>query len=135
MSQQEKINAFLNGQAFAVVGASDDRKKFGNKVYRLYKRLGKAVYPVNPNARTVEGDQAYPDLHALPESVHGVSIITPPKVTETIIDQAISAGIEHIWMQPGAESDAGIQRAEQAGLNVIAGGACILAEHGFVDDE
>jgi predicted CoA-binding protein len=135
MSDREAISAFLDGETFAVAGASDDRSKFGNKVYRLYKRLGKAVYPVNPNARTVEGDQAYPDLTSLPEAVHGVSIITPPKITESIVEQAIAAGVQHIWMQPGAERDAAIERAEGAGLNVIAGGACILAEHGFVDDE
>ena len=133
MSTREKINAFLDGQTFAVAGASEDRSKFGNKVYRLYKRLGKTVYPVNPNAATVEGDRAYLDLQSLPAKVHGLSIVTPPAVTEKIIDQAIDAGIEHIWIQPGAEHGHAIRRAESKGLSVIADGACILAEHQSVD--
>lgn len=132
MTTQQSIQAFLDGGPFAVAGASDDQSKYGNKVYRLYKRLGQTVYPVNPNAQTVEGDRAYPDLNSLPEPVHGVSIVTPPKVTEQIVDQAIKAGVKHLWMQPGAESDAAIRKAEDNGLHVIADGACILAEHGAV---
>jgi predicted CoA-binding protein len=82
--------------------------------------------PVNPNADEVEGAKAYPNLASIPGGIHGVSIITPPPVTERVVSEAIERGIKHIWKQPGAESDAAISAAEAAGLNVIAGGPCVL---------
>ena len=84
----EQIAAFLAGDSFAVVGASRNRAKYGNKVLRSYRQAGRRVYPVNPHAREVEGQVCYPDLASLPEPVHGVSIITPPAVTERIVEQA-----------------------------------------------
>ncbi len=127
------IQQFLAGNAFAVAGASRDRSKYGNKVLRVYQQKNYQVYPLNPNAEEVEGLQAYPDLKSLPESVHGISIITPPDITESIVDEAIDLGISHIWMQPGAESPTAIQKAEQAGINLIAGGPCLLVVLGFRD--
>lgn len=126
MSTAEKIHAFLDGTPHAVVGASRDRSKYGNKVLRVFQQNGREVYPVNPQAKEVEGLACYPDLASLPKAVHGISIITPPHVTETIIEQAIDLGIQHVWMQPGAESERAVQRAENAGINFIAGGPCIL---------
>jgi predicted CoA-binding protein len=126
MDLDSKIKAFLNGTPFAVVGASQDRSKYGNKVLRVYQQNGLTVYPINPRAEEIEGLVCHPDLASLPEAVHGISIITPPAVTEKVIEEAQAAGIRHLWMQPGAESDRAVERAEAAGLNVIAGGPCIL---------
>ena len=126
MSTQDKIETFLAGKRFAVVGASSDRQKYGNKVLRAYMQNQLDAVPVNPNADEVEGRTAFPDLASLPEPVDGVSIITPPKVTEQVVSQAIELGINSIWMQPGAESAAAIEAAERAGANVIAGGPCLL---------
>ena len=87
-----------------------------------------AIYPVNPNYAELQGLPCHPDLASLPGSVHGVSIVTPPAVTARVLDEAVALGIRHVWMQPGAEDPAGIERAEQAGLSVIAWGPCILVE-------
>lgn len=126
MDQQQQIDAFLDGAAFAVVGASRDREKYGNKVLRAYLQNNLKVYPVNPSEEEIEGLRAYPDLASLPEPVHGISIVTPPEVTEKIVEQAAEAGIQHVWMQPGAASDDAVQRANQLGLNTIAAGPCAL---------
>ena len=126
MSTPENIRAFLDGSPHAVVGASRDRSKYGNKVLRAFLQNGREVFPVNPNATEVEGLTCYPDLASLPKAVHGVSIITPPQITETIIEQAGALGIKNVWLQPGAESDRAVARAEQLGMNVVAGGPCIL---------
>ncbi|MBI1754180.1 MAG: CoA-binding protein [Acidobacteria bacterium] len=130
---QQKINAFLEGGPFAVVGASADRAKFGNKVLRCYQQHGKEVYPINPKAPEVEGLRAYPSLAALPVKVPCVSVITPPAATEQVVREAAAAGARHIWMQPGAESEAAIRAAEAAGMSVIAGGACLLVALGYRD--
>jgi len=128
------IEQFFSSPAFAVVGASSNRKKYGNKVLRTYLQHAKKVYPVNPNEKIVEGVSCYPDLQSLPDSVKSISIITPPAVTEKIVQQAIAKKIENIWMQPGAESKAAIQACEQHGINVIAQGPCILVELGFEEN-
>lgn len=124
------IEAFLAAASFAVVGASDDPRKYGHKVYAVYLRHGRKAYPVNPKAQTVLGNPAYPDLSSLPEPVQAVSIITPPAVTEKVMEEILRLGIRHVWMQPGAESPDAVQKGLRAGLNVIHGGPCVLMELG-----
>jgi predicted CoA-binding protein len=122
----ERVRRFLDGGPHAVVGASRDRAKYGNKVLRAYLQDGRKAYPVNPNAEEVEGSKCFPDLAALPERVHGVSVITPPEVTESVVAEAARLGIAHLWLQPGAESEAALALAGAAGMSVIAGGPCLL---------
>lgn len=133
MHQDARIAAFLNGSPHAVAGASQDRAKFGNKVLRCYMQHGRRVFPINPTLPEVEGLAAYPSLDALPTPVHGLSIVTPPPITERLIEGAGRLGIRHIWMQPGAESRAAIAAAEKLGISVIAGGPCILVVLGYTD--
>ncbi len=128
---EQRIEQFLGGRPHAVVGASADRAKYGNKVLRVYQQSGRPAYPVNPGRERVERLRCYPDLAALPEPVHGISIITPPAVTAKVLDEARDLGIGHAWMQPGAEEPAAIERAREAGMNIIAGEACILVVLGF----
>ncbi len=135
MTTQEKIETFLAGKRFAVVGASRDRSKYGNKVLRVYQQNKRDVVPVNPKADELEGLQAYPDLASIPGTIDAVSIITPPPVTERVVSEAIERGIKNIWMQPGAESKAAIKAAEESGANVIAGGPCVLVALRYHEDE
>ena len=128
-----RIQAFLAADSFAVVGASVDRSKYGNKVLRCYQQHGRTVHPINPRADTVEGLKAYPSLAALPTPVPAISVITPPAITEQVVRDAAAAGVRHVWMQPGAESDAAIKAAEELGLSVIAGGPCLLVVMGYRD--
>ena len=74
-----------------------------------------------------------PSLRDLPVRVRGVSVITPPEVTESIVEQLPDAGAELVWMQPGAESPAAVARAGALGLTVIHGGPCLLVALGFRD--
>ena len=128
-----EIETFLAAKTFGVAGASPDREKYGNKVLRTYLQHGRSVVPIHPSQPEVEGEKAYRSIDEAPE-IESLSIITPPPVTEAIVDQAIQAGVKHLWMQPGAESDAAIERARQAGLTVIAGGPCLLVVLGFRDE-
>jgi len=125
------ISKFLNGSPFVVVGASTDRSKFGNQVLRAYLRYNRVVIPINPKEPEVEGLPAYTRLSEVSGPIHGISIVTPPKVTEGIIEQAGELGIKHVWIQPGAESDTAIRRANELGMNLIAGGPCLLIDIGL----
>jgi len=125
------IATFLAGGPFAVVGASRNRFKFGNQVLRSYLQAGRTAYPVNPTADAIEGHTCYPSLAALPEVPFGISIITPPPVTEAVVAEALELGIRQFWMQPGAESAAAQSQARNAGATVISGGPCLLVELGF----
>lgn len=126
MDLDGKLERFFAAGSFAVVGASDDASKYGNKVYRCYLDHKMKAFPVNPNAKTVMGNTAYPSLLQLPEPVDSVSIITPPAVTEKVVEDAIQCGVTNLWMQPGAENEKAIAKAEEHGLQVIHGGPCIL---------
>ncbi len=128
----ERIRAFLAAGPWAVVGASSERAKYGNKVLRCYLQNGKTpVYPVNPRATEVEGLAAFPGLAALPEPARAVSIITPPAITLGVVEEAARLGIAHLWLQPGAEDRRVLARAAELGLEPIAGGPCLLVVLGY----
>lgn len=132
MPHTSRIERFLAGTRFAVVGASRDRTKFGNRVLRCYAAHGFTVYAVNPREgeAELEGVPCVPDLASLPGPIDGLSIVTPPPVTEQLVEEAARLGIPRVWMQPGAESPAALRRAEELGLDPIAGGPCLLVELG-----
>lgn len=126
MELEQQIEQFLAGSPHAVVGASTDRTKYGNKVLRAFMQRDRLAFPVNPHATEIESLTAYSSLSDLPKEVHGISVVTPPSVTEQVVEQAVELGIQRVWMQPGAESDLAVELAEQNGMQVIANGPCIL---------
>jgi uncharacterized protein len=126
MTDQDKIARFLAGAPHAVVGASRNRSKIGNRVLHAYLQNQRPVYPVNPAAAEIEGLKSYRELSAISMPLHGVSVITPPHISESIVEQAGAIGVKNIWFQPGAESELATVRAQELGMNVIAGGPCIL---------
>ena len=122
----QQIETFLSAKAYAVAGASTNRAKYGNKVFRALVDSGRVVYPLNPIADEIEGHKAYASIADLPVVPESLSIITPPQVTRTVVADAIAAGVKNIWMQPGAEDESASQAAREAGLNVIDDGSCVL---------
>ena len=125
-SSMNNIEVFLKASTFAVAGGSQDRSKYGNKVFRAIIASGRTVYPLNPSAPEVEGHPAFASIANLPIVPESLSIVTPPHVTRDVIQQAIAAGVKNICMQPSAEDSKGSQAAREAGLNVIDDGSCIL---------
>ncbi len=128
-----EIERFFAVGAFAVVGASDDRTKYGNKVLRCYQQHGMPVVGVHPKRTEVEGAPCYAQLTAVPGTPRAVSIVAPPAAAPAIVADAIAAGCKHLWFQPGAEQAAAIATARAAGLEVIADGPCVLVALGFRD--
>ena len=120
------IESFLAAKTYAVAGASNRQHKYGNKVFRALLASGRETYPLNPVTDEIEGHRAYPSIADLPLVPEALSIITPPEVTRKVVADAIAAGVQHIWMQPGAEDEQASELAREAGINVIDDGSCIL---------
>jgi predicted CoA-binding protein len=127
----DPIARFLESTAYGVVGASSRRHKYGNKVLRCYQQNGRVAIPVNPHESEIEGTVCVPSISDLPGYVNSISVITPPAVTERVVQEAIRKGIENVWMQPGAESEASVEACLEAGINVIADGSCVLVVLGY----
>ena len=127
----DPIERFLQSRAYGVVGASPRRHKYGNKVLRCYQQNGRRAIPVNPHETEVEGAACVASVLDLPDDVKSISVITPPAVTERVVQDAIRKGIENVWMQPGAESEASVVACREAGINVIADGSCVLVVLGY----
>ena len=117
--KQRLISDFVGRRVWAVVGASQDRQKFGNRVFRSLRDSGYTVYPVNPTVGKVEGDRAYPTLADLPETPEVIDLVVPPAVTEQIVKEAGQLGLTRIWMQPGAESEAAIAYCQEHDIEVL----------------
>lgn len=123
--QQRLIADFVNRRRWAVVGASQDRSKFGNRVFRNLRDAGYQVYAVNPKGGEVEGVEAYRALDDLPESPEVIDLVVPPAVTEQVVKEAARLGISRVWMQPGAESEEAIAYCASHGIHVVHG-ACAM---------
>jgi len=106
-------------KSVAIIGASANREKFGNKAVRAYTMKGWKVFPVNPNESQIEGLQCYKSVSALPEKPDRVSIYLPPKVTHSIIPELNAAGIKEVILNPGAESDGLVAALEKAGIKPL----------------
>lgn len=111
----------------ALVGATENPRKYGSVIFRDLTRKGYTVYPVNPNRTEVHGHRAYPNLSALPDTPTIVNVVVPPHVTLTILDDAEREGLRHIWLQPGAESPAVMERLTQGPFDFLAD-TCIMVE-------
>ncbi|KAI0319014.1 NAD-P-binding protein [Amylostereum chailletii] len=122
---------FLSSPQYAVVGASKDQTKFGTKVLKWYQARDKTVTPVHPKESELEGLATVATLSALSNpSETSVSIITNPKITLGLLEQAKELSVPALWLQPGAEDAAVIEYVKNNGLadKVIYGGPCILVE-------
>ena len=128
---KKEIEEFLKASAFGVVGASSDRSKYGNRVLRCYQQHGLKAVPVNPKAVEIEGAACVASVANLPDEVTSISVITPPAITEQVVEQAAKKGIRNVWMQPGAESPRAVDFCRARGINVIADGSCILVVLGY----
>ena len=103
----------------AVVGASSDRRKFGNKALRAFQAEGHRVIPINPNESQVEGLSTYASVLDVPEPIDMATVYVPPDVGIGLLPEFEEKQIKEIWVNPGAEDDALIDEARRRKLNVI----------------
>ncbi len=125
MADQNQINDFLAQRVLAVAGVSRSGKKYGNRVFHDLIRKGYRIFAINPYASEIEGQPCAPDLASLPEPVGGVVAVVPPEITLRLVQDLKRAGIQRLWMQPGAESNDVIQQCREVEISAIAG-ECIM---------
>jgi hypothetical protein len=100
----------------AVIGASTDRGKFGNKALRAFRHQGYTVVPINPNASRVEGVRAYASVLDYPGTIDEATVYVPPELGAPLMDEIARKGIQTVWLNPGADGPAVIARARALGL-------------------
>ncbi|HZV02961.1 MAG TPA: CoA-binding protein [Planctomycetota bacterium] len=130
-SDDEIIDAFLGKKRLAVVGASDRREKWGNKIVRYLVERGHEVVPVNPGLDTVEGLRCYKTLEDIPRPesgppVDGIDLVVNPSIGIGVARSAAALGIPIIFAQPGAESPVIEEYCRENGVDYVE--ACVLVE-------
>jgi predicted CoA-binding protein len=118
----------MPSKVVAVIGASSDRNKFGNRAVRAYRQQGFTVVPINPNEREVEGLKTYASVLDVPGAIDMASFYVPPEIGEQVIAEVAQKGIGEVWLNPGAESDALIARARALQITPIV--ACSIVAIG-----
>jgi predicted CoA-binding protein len=103
----------------AVIGASKDRNKFGNKALRAFERNGYEVLAVNPNEREVEGHPTYPSVLEVPGSIDMATVYVPAEAGVVVMAQLAQKKVPEVWLNPGADEEVVVARARSLGLNII----------------
>jgi len=118
-AMQDLIKEFIAQKKFAIVGATNDTKKYGYEIFKNLKSRGYEVYPVNPRLKELEGTKCYPNVTNIPVKVDVVDFVVPPQVTEVILEECKRLGLDRIWLQPGSESEAAIAFCHEKNLKVV----------------
>lgn len=116
----------------AIVGASTDRSKYGNKAVRAFAQGGWTVYPVNPSADEVEGLRSYASIADVPEPVYRISMYVPPKVGRNMLADIAEKAPQEFFLNPGSEDPQLVEEAEVLGLSPIQ--ACSIVNIGLRPD-
>ena len=103
----------------AIIGASADRAKYGNRALRAYERQGYRVIPINPNEAEVEGHRTYPSVLDFPEPIDMATVYVQPEVGVRVLEEVARKGIPEVWLNPGADEPEVVARARELGLNAI----------------
>jgi hypothetical protein len=113
----------------AVIGASANRRKYGNKCVRAYQAAGYRVFPVNPHEPEVEGLPTFPTVVAVPGQLDRVSVYLPPPVTLSVLPEIERAAPREVWLNPGSADAAVVAEARRRGLTLRQG--CSILDVGF----
>ena len=109
----------MSTKTVAVIGASSNRSKFGNRALRAYERQGYTVLAINPNEKEVEGHTTYASVLDVPGPIDIATVYVPPEIGVTVMEQLARKKIPEVWLNPGADGQAVVARAKELGLNTI----------------
>ena len=116
-------------KTIAVLGASNQRGKFGNKCVRAYLHAGYEVYPVNPHEREVEGLPVFPTLDQVPADLDRISVYLPPALTYELLADIARKGAREVWFNPGSADARVLEEARRRGIPYRAG--CSIVDVGL----
>ncbi len=125
MTSRAAVERFVAERTLAIVGVSRSGKKFGNAVLKELSTKGYTLYPIHPEAASIDGHPAWRSLADTPSKAGGVIVVVPPVKAEGVVRDAHAAGIDKVWLQQGAGSPDAVRFCEQHGMTVI-DGECIL---------
>ena len=103
----------------AIIGASNDRRKFGNKALRAFAHQGYTVVPINPHEREIEGHRVYATVLDVPGTIDMATVYVPPEIGVGVMDQLAEKKVGEVWLNPGADGPEVVERARQLGLKAI----------------
>ena len=103
----------------AIIGASTNRNKFGNRALRAFERQGFNVLAINPNETEVEGHKTYATVLDVPGPIDMATVYVPPRVGVQVMEQLARKGVPEVWLNPGADGDEVVARARELGLKTI----------------
>ncbi len=106
----------------AIVGASTDREKFGNRAVRAYASRGYQVFPIHPREPSIEGHKAFASVNDVPVAeLDCISIYLPPAVCLKALDDIARKPPKQVFFNPGADAPEVLERARELGLPVVVG--------------
>jgi len=125
---------FLSQKTLAVVGVSRESGAAANMIYKTLRDKGYKVYPVNPLAEKIEGDQCYPDLKSIPAQLEGVFLMTRQESTYQVVQECVELGVPRVWMHENgmlgaansSVSQLAVELCETNNVEVIAGGCPMM---------
>ncbi len=116
-------------KSVAILGASKDRAKFGNKSLRAHAAAGYEVFPIHPRETEIEGLTAFPSLAALPHAVERISVYLAPAVGKALLPEIAQSGAQEVWFNPGAADHELLDEARRLGIPAIDG--CSIVDLGL----
>lgn len=106
-------------KSVAVIGASSNRDKYGNKALRAFEKQGYTVFAINPNESEVEGHTTYASVLDVPQPIDMATVYVQPEVGVRVMDEIAKKGIAEVWLNPGADEPEVVERAQALGLRPI----------------
>ena len=116
---RDMVENAIEKKVWAVVGATNNKDKFGCRIYKRLLKAGYEVYPVNPGIAEIDGAKCYATIADLPVIPDVVNIVVPSKIAVGIVKEAAEKGVKIVWLQPGSDKPEVVKAASEAGLEVI----------------
>ena len=121
--EDDIIKIYKDNNKWAVIGVTDDKDKYGYKIYQKLKE-NKKVYGINPKYNNIDDNIIYPNIESINDNIDIVVFVVNPGIGIKYLDSIINKKIKYIWLQPGTESDELIKKAQYNNIIVIK--ACVL---------
>lgn len=118
-SVDEIKDEMMQKKTWALVGVTEDKTKFGYKIFKKLMEKGYTVYGVNPKYEEIEGQKIYKSISDLPEKVECINVVVSPKISMNVLDEIIKNNINYVWFQPGAFDEEVLNKAKGSGLEVV----------------